>query len=68
MNTEKTQVKEAEKKVGAVLENLEKETGDDVKDIGLEDMVDTDAQTGRPVVKKSVDIKTTQKPQKRWAT
>ncbi len=68
MNHEKSEVKEAEKKVGAVLENLEKETGDDVKDIGLEDMVDTDPQTGRPVVKKSVDIKTTQKQQKRWST
>ena len=67
-HAEPQQVKEAEKKVGAVLEQLESDTDGDVKDIGLEDMVDTDPQSGRPVVKKAVDIKIAQKPQKRWST
>lgn len=65
---EPQKVIEAEKKVGAVLEQLESETDVEVKDIGLEDMVDTDPQSGRPVVKKTVDIKIAQKPTKRWAT
>jgi hypothetical protein len=68
MNPDSPKVEQAEKQVGAVLEQLEADTGVEVKDIGLEDMVDTDAATGRPVVKKAVDIKVQQKPLKRWST
>jgi len=68
MKRDTPQVEQAEKEVGAVLEKLESETGGDVKDIGLEDMVDTDARTGAPVVKRAVDIKIAQKPVKRWST
>jgi hypothetical protein len=68
MKPDSPEVDKAEKEVGSVLEKLEAETGDDVKDIGLEDMVDTDPRTGAPVVKKAVDIKTVSKPVKRWST
>ena len=68
MRPETPEVAKAEKEVGRVLEKLEEETGGDVKGIGLEDMVDTDPATGRPVVKKAVDIKVQQKPMKRWST
>ncbi|MDB5893352.1 MAG: hypothetical protein JWQ88_883 [Rhodoferax sp.] len=68
MRPETPEVAKAEKEVGRVLEKLEEETGGDVKGIGLEDMVDTDAATGRPVVKKAVDIKVQPKPLKRWST
>ena len=68
MKRDSPEVEKAEKEVGKVLEKLEAETGDDVKDIGLDDMVDTDPRTGAPVVKKAVDIKTVSKPVKRWST
>jgi len=68
MKRDSPKVEQAEKEVGAVLEKLETQTGDDVKDIGLEDMVDTDPHTGAPVVKKAVDIKVVSKPTKRWST
>jgi hypothetical protein len=68
MKRDTPQVEQAEKEVGSVLEKLEAETGDDVKDIGLEDMVDTDPRTGAPVVKKAVDIKVAAKHVKRWST
>lgn len=61
-------VTDAEKAVGHVLEKLETATGGEVKGIGLEDMVDTDPETGAPVVKKTVEIKLTQRPAKRWST
>ena len=51
-DTEK--VDEAERKVGAVLQELEEEADMEVKDIDLEEVVDTDAQD-RPVVKKAVE-------------
>jgi len=63
----KTAVDQAEKKIGAVLEQLEEDTGGDVKDIGLEDMVDTDPRTGRPVIEKSVEVNLQDMPPKRWA-
>jgi hypothetical protein len=59
---------EAQKAVGAVLEALEAKTGGDVKDIALEDMVDTDPRTGAPVVQKAVEIKLQERPRKKWAT
>ena len=42
MNPDSPKVEQAEKQVGAVLEKLEADTGVEVKDIGLEDMVDTE--------------------------
>ncbi len=59
-------VDEAEKKVGAVLETLEQETGADVEDIGLDDMVDTEPGTGKPVVKKAVDIEVRERHKRGW--
>lgn len=62
------QVDEAERKVGAVLQELEDHSDVDVKDIDLEEVVDTDAQN-RPVVKKVVDIQAEQRPKKKgWAS
>lgn len=61
------QVDEAERKVGAVLADLEDQGDMDVKDIDLEEVVDTDARD-RPVVKKAVDIQAEPRPQKKgWA-
>lgn len=57
---------EAEKKVGAVLESLEAQIGAEVEDIGLDDVVDTDPATGKPVVKKAVDIEVRQREQRGW--
>ncbi|KQP23618.1 hypothetical protein [Pseudorhodoferax sp. Leaf267] len=59
-------VDRAEKKIGAVLGDLEKETGGEVKDIGLEDMVDTD-ENGRPVVQRAVDVQVQQRPKREWS-
>ena len=61
-------VDKAEKKVNEVLEDLEDDTGGDVKDIDLEDMVDTDPATGGPVIKKAVDIDLQRQPApRRWS-
>jgi hypothetical protein len=60
-------VDKAEKEIGAVLENLEEDTGGDVKDIGLEDVVDTDPATGRPVIEKAVEVNLQDKPPRRWS-
>jgi len=61
------QVAAAEKAVGGMLEDLERATGEEVTGISLEDVVDTDPRTGRPVVEKAVDIRTRDRPQKRWS-
>lgn len=61
-------IDEAEKVVGTVLESLEEKTGGEVRKIALEDMVDTDAQTGKPVIKKAVEIELKEKPPSRWST
>jgi len=58
---------EAQKAIGAVLEDLETKTASDVRDIGLEDMVDTDPRTGAPVVQKAVEIKLQPRPSKKWS-
>lgn len=63
----KTAVKEAEKKVGAVLEDLEQDTGGEVKDIDLEHMVDTDPATGRPVIEKAVEIDLEHRHSRKWS-
>ncbi|WP_326542442.1 hypothetical protein [Pseudorhodoferax sp.] len=60
------EVDEAERKVGAVLGDLEDSTDGEVKDVELEEVVDTDAQ-GHPVVKKAVDIQVEHRPKKDWA-
>jgi len=61
-------VDEAERKVGAVLQDLEEEGDMEVKDIDLDEVVDTDAQD-RPVVKKAVDIQAQQRPERKgWAS
>lgn len=61
-------IHDAEKAIGAVLESLEETTGGEVRKIALEDMVDTDARTGKPVVQKAVEIDLQEKPRKRWST
>jgi hypothetical protein len=60
-------VVEASKTIGAVLEDLETRTGSEVKDIALEDVVDTDPDTGQPVVQKAVEITLNPHPAKRWS-
>ena len=62
------EVIDAEKAVANVLANLETQTQGEVKDIDLEDMVDTDPKTGAPVVKKAVEITLQERPRKRWST
>jgi hypothetical protein len=65
-NPDTPAVDEAERKVAAVLDDLEEGTDAEVKDIDLEDLVDTDTQ-GRPVVKKGVDITVEHRPKRNWA-
>ena len=60
------EVEAAERKVAAVLEELEQATSGEVRKIGLDDLVDTDEQ-GRPVMKKAVDIELAHRPRRRWA-
>ncbi|WOI43658.1 hypothetical protein [Acidovorax sp. BLS4] len=60
------EVSDAEKRVGAVLEKLEEQTDSEVEKIALEDVVDTDAETGRPEVRKAVDIRVKPKVQRKW--
>ena len=64
---EAKEVQEAEKKVGAVLEELEETTQSDVKRIALEDVVDTNPNTGKPEVQKAVDITVAPRPTKSWS-
>lgn len=61
-----TPVEEAERKVGAILEELEEATDSEVKKIALEDVVDTDPTSGRPAVHQAVDITVQPRPQRRW--
>jgi len=68
MTDNKPAVIEAQKEIGAVLEQLEAKTGSEVRKIALEDMVDTDPRTGAPVVQKAVEIQLQTRPSKRWAT
>lgn len=62
----KAEVDKAERKVDNILEDLEEETNSEVKDIDLEDVVETDPATGQPDVHKTVDITVQPKPQRRW--
>lgn len=59
-------VKQAERKVNAVLEELEESTDSDVKDIDLEDVVDTDPSSGQPTVRQAVDITVQPRPKRSW--
>lgn len=64
---EPPEVGAAEREVGALLDELEERTDTEVKDVELQEVVDTDAR-GAPVVKKSVDIQVESRPVKKgWA-
>lgn len=60
------EVEAAERKIGAVLSELEEETGAQVTGIDLSDVVEADAH-GRAVVKKAVDIRVNQRRSKGWS-
>ena len=68
MSPKQPAIVEAQKAIGTVLEQLEAKTGGEVRDIGLEDMVDIDPRTGVPVVQKAVEITLQPRPAKKWAT
>ena len=59
-------VEEAERKVSAVLQDLEESTDSEVKNIGLEDVVETDRASGRPAVHQTVDITVEPRARRRW--
>ncbi len=59
-------VEEAERKVGAILSELEDKTHSDVKDIDLEDVVDTDKESGTPLVHQAVDITVQPRLHRKW--
>jgi hypothetical protein len=65
--SEPKEVAQAEKKVAAVLDELENDTQSDVSRIALEDVVDTNAQTGRPEILKAVDIQVKSRPTRQWS-
>ncbi len=60
-------VEEAEKKVAAVLDDLEQTTHSEVQKLQLEDVVASDAVTGKPLVQKAVDITVKEKPERKWS-
>lgn len=60
-------VKEAERAIGGVLDQLEVQTGNEVVDISLEEVVDTDPASGEPVLEKAVEIRTRERPARRWS-
>lgn len=60
------EVDAAERKVAGVLDDLEDQTGGEVRRLGLDDLVDTDAE-GRPVVKRAVDIELHQPLRRDWS-
>lgn len=62
----KAEVDEAERKVSAILQDLEEDTNSDVKDIDLEDVVETDPASGQPAVHQTVDITVQPRPQRKW--
>ena len=61
-----SEIDEAERKVGAILDELEDDTHSDVKDIDLEDVIETDSASGHPAVHQSVDITVQPRSQRRW--
>ncbi|RZJ14503.1 MAG: hypothetical protein EON50_05590 [Acidovorax sp.] len=62
----KTEIEEAERKVSAILEDLEQDTDADVKDIDLEDVVETDPSNGQPAVHQAVDITVQPRAKRKW--
>ena len=52
----KAQIDQAERKIGAVLEDLEQQTSSEVKEVELVQVVEDDPQTGVPAVHDAVDI------------
>ncbi len=60
------EVDAAERKIGAVLADLEQQTDGEVVRLKLDDIVDTDA-AGRPVFKKAVDIELRRRVRRRWS-
>lgn len=60
------QIQEAERKVSAILDELEQTTDVDVKDIDLEAVVDTDPASGRPAVHQAVEITVQPRPRRKW--
>jgi len=60
-------VEQAEKKVAAVLDDLEQTTHTEVQKLQLEDVVASDAATGKPLVQKAVDITVKEKPERKWS-
>ncbi len=58
--TKPAAVAQAEKKVAAVLDEL-------VQKLQLEDVVASDAATGRPLVQKAVEITVQPRPNRKWA-
>jgi hypothetical protein len=61
-----SEVDEAERKVSAILEDLEETTDSDVKDIDLEDVVETDTASGKPAVHQAVDITVQPRARRKW--
>ncbi len=66
-STKPAAVAQAERKVAAVLDDLEQTTGSEVRNLQLEDVVASDAVTGRPLVQKAVEITVQPKPARKWA-
>ena len=64
---EPKEVTQAEKKVAAVLDELETQTHSDVSRIALEDVVHTNPETGHPEVLKAVDIQIKPRPTRHWS-
>ena len=60
------EVDKAERKVGAILEDLEKTTHSEVKEIHLEDVVDTDPASGQPAVHQAVEITVQPRARRKW--
>lgn len=62
----KPEVEQAERKIGAILGELEDQTNSDVKSIALEDVVETDRESGNPAVHQAVDIRVQPRAQRKW--
>lgn len=60
----KAQIDQAERKIGAVLEDLEQQTSSEVKEVELVQVVEDDPKTGVPAVHDSIDIDVDPRPQR----
>lgn len=60
------EVDAAERKIGAVLADLEQTTDGEVDKLQLDDVVDMD-ETGQPVLKKAVDISLRRRSKRQWS-